>query len=215
MRRAVKLACVVTGAIALMTLGYGVWTKLASDDQDQRVFYGKVIDQEGTPVPDAEIVVQIAALVHNPVMVGGLIEDPFNRSRFRVRSNSAGEFLVPIPHRFEQLSIEAVTVPDHDWVIDWAWTLGPPHNKDDNRLFTFSSERFRHDVYLPQRDRPAVFPVHRKGSESPATRPSRGGAQVHWNGSVVENHPHSLRVPSAGLGAPVGEAATDRAIQDY
>lgn len=173
-----------------------------------------MIDQDGQGVAKAEIVVRLTGFAPNPIM-NGLVEDAANQARFSVFSNAVGDFLIQVPQRFEQLTVEAINVPDHEWAIDWAWTLGPPHNRNDNRVFKFAGKHFRCDVYLPQQDRPALFPVQRKGSTAPTTRPSRGGVDLRCDGSTVRNEPHALNVPSTGPSAPNGNDAVDAAIHDY
>jgi hypothetical protein len=180
-----------------------------------RLFYGRVVDQDGAVVPDAEIVVSRARLVRS-VDTGTTREDLQTKQTFSVYSGVTGSFAVMLPTPLHVVTIEKVKKDDYDWVFDWAWTLGvSPHVDGNNRHFILSGELATCRFYQPDRDRPAVYPLHRVGVARPASRPSRGGSEHHCDGTIVVNEPVALKVPSAGAGAPRGEAEMDKAISLY
>jgi hypothetical protein len=104
----------------------------------------------------------------------------------------------------------------YDWVIDWAWTLnGPPHNDGDNRRFILPGKLASVGVYLPDPNRPAIFPLHRHGDPAPATQPSRGGSERTRDGKTVANEPTQPKVPSAGPNAPGTNDEVNKRIGEY
>jgi len=181
-----------------------------------RLFYGKVIDQDGNPVRDAEIVVQLSEMTDNAITAGSHVPDRLPKNHFSVYSGVTGSFLITVPPPNYVIEIEAVKKDGYDWVIDLAWTLGvPPHNDGDNRLFMSPGAFSSAPVYQPDSNRPAIFPLHRKGDPAPATQPSRGGSDRTREGKTVVNEPTELRVPSAGPNAPGTNDDISKRIGEY
>lgn len=181
-----------------------------------RLFFGVVGDQDGQPLDDVEIKVWTAELVGNPHTPGGVVPDKQSERKFSVYSGANGGFMVQIPQPHNMLVIEDVKKEGYDWVFDWAWTLsGPPHNKHDNRQFTFPGRFWKCPYYKPDPANPAVFPLHAKADPKPAQTTSRGGFEVGCDDKETPNHPVVPNVPSAGKGAPQGQKEIEKAIGEY
>jgi hypothetical protein len=175
------------------------------------LFFGHVADQDGRPVEGVEVVVRSAELIPNPVMVGaGNV--PSDARTFSVYTNDRGDFLVNLPAGHNDLEIQEVRKAEYDWVKDWAWQI-PAHRKENTLAFQFPGRFVKCPVYVPDAKNPAVLPLHRRGSEKPVWRPSRGGADVNCAGNRVVNGPVTPTIPSAGPGAPRSEAEIEAAIR--
>lgn len=210
-----KLFAILLLAVGALAVYWRTSVDRRTDDGGgARRFYGLVIDQDGNPVPNTMIEATLSWWGDNPTGVG-LAEATGDLVHVTTSSVADGTFQIEVPVRFEQLTIDAVKRAGYDWVIDWAWTLTGPFAREDNRMFRFAGRNFRCDTYSPDRERPAVFPLHAKGSSQPATRPSRGGSDYRCDGKTIVNAPAALAVPSAGPGAPQGNAAINAAIREY
>jgi hypothetical protein len=210
-------AAVVTALLAVLSLAACDRRPTAAPAPSQpHLFHGKVIDQSGNPVQGAEIVVQVSEMQPNPIIAGGLIPNRLPKNHFSVYSGVTGNFLVTLPPPNHVVEIQAVKKEGYDWVFDWAWSLGTPsHGDGDNRLFILPGRFTPLASYQPDPNRPAVFPLHRKGDPSPATHPSRGGSDRNPEGVIVPNSPTPLRIPSAGPGAPTTNDAINARIAEY
>jgi hypothetical protein len=152
----------------------------------------------------------------NPIIAGSVVPDRLPKNHFSVYSGVTGSFLITVPQPNHVIAIEAVKKEGFDWVIDWAWTLGvPPHNDGENRQFILPGKLWSVPVYQPDPNRPAIFPLHRKGNPAPATQPSRGGSDRTRDGKTVANEPTELRVPSAGPNAPSTNDEISKRIGEY
>jgi len=207
----VKRQCFI--GLALIILASGAWamvhffSRQAHPDPPQVVFYGLVVDQDDHPVEGVEVVVRTSKYVSNPVM-GGSTPGWSTGSTFRISSQADGRFKVAIPANDELLDIKSIRKSGYDWVYDLAWTLGPPHNENDNRQFQLAG--YRTDASLP-----AVFPLHLSSSPKPAGKASRGGFQVGVGGRLVPSTLVPLNVPSAGPNAPQNSKEESDAIGIY
>jgi hypothetical protein len=219
MRNAAIIACI---AVAIVALGGGFYLlrerppgRVAAPVSPPWTFYGMVEDQDGRPVDGARVVAQASELVNNPTMVGGLVEREETRQTVIAHSGPDGRFVIQVPERLYQLNIHAVEVAGHDWVIDLAWTLGPPHNAHDNRQFRVRGPYVKCPYYQPDPARPAIFPVHKSGAEKPAGTASRGGVDVQCQYPHIQNVRTGLSVPSSGPGAPKDNADLAAKLQAY
>jgi hypothetical protein len=211
-----RFVLIIAALFAAGVFVVGVGSCNRSPQAPPRLFYGRVIDQSGNPVPDAEIVVQLSQMQMNPIVPGGVVPDHLPQNQFSVRSDAAGSFVVTIPPPNHVVEIQSVKKDGYDWVIDWAWSLSvPPHNLGDNRQFILSGKLWKVPAYQPDQNRPAIFPLHRKDDPSPATQPSRGGSDLTREGKTVLNQPHPLKIPSAGPGAPTTPAEIEARIGEY
>ena len=179
------------------------------------VFYGHVQDQDGRPIDGAEIALRVEELVPDPTARGHLAPSSRSVATFSAYTGVAGSFIITMTEGRNHLMIEAIRKPNYEWVTDLAWTLGPPHNKGDNRDFTLAGRYIKCDVYEPDNERPAIFPLHLKGSNKPVGSPSRGGFDVDCNGRQTVNEPTAPAVPSTGARAPRTSKEREETIGAY
>lgn len=177
-------------------------------------FHGLVVDADSQPVAKAEISVTTAELATNRE-TGGHVPDRATQRTFKVHSSKNGKFMVTLPKRHNFLAIDGVAKDGYEFVHDWAWTLGPPHDTASNRKFTFASSKVRCPAYQSDVKRPAIFPLHRTDDQHAATRPSRGGVDVDCDGNQRVNEPSELFVPSAGKGAARTQKEIEEGIKSY
>lgn len=169
--------------------------------------YGRVIDQGGNPVVQAEVKVRASELGENTTINGSYGPIQGSQKQFSVWSDQRGYFMVTVGGTYQRLVIEDVIKPGYNWVIDWAWTAWDRDR--DNRVYNFQGPRPPAGVpYQSDPENRAIFPMHEIGNPAPATRPSRGGK----DGRRV-NGPTDLVVPSAGPGAPRTNAQINEAIR--
>ena len=167
------------------------------------VFFGKIIDQNGRPVSGATVSAEIFEL--RPGMMAG--EPIVERSTMKPRSaisDGEGRFTVTIPAGFQVLEISNVAKPGYGWVHDWMWSGGALADiaQHSNRSFYLAGNMAVARTYLPDRDRPAIYPLHVDGAPGPVERPSRGGSDRDPSGKVTRNQPVQAVLPSAGPDSP-------------
>jgi len=164
-------------------------------------FYGSVIDDAGSPVPDARVDILISRVPPGsppPDPSSARNVSPEDVRRFlNLRTDREGRFAVD--DKGYTLTVGAIGKPGYDLVFDWSWGL--PSTMTDrcqNRTFVYGGS---FPVYIPDEQRPAIFPLHREGS-SVVGMPSRGGSDQFADGRGVRNEPAAPRIPSTGPGAP-------------
>ncbi|HEV7302461.1 MAG TPA: carboxypeptidase-like regulatory domain-containing protein [Tepidisphaeraceae bacterium] len=179
----------------------GRGTTMPSDDVGpshlpQINFYGRVVDERGAPVPDAEVAVMIATA--DPAATHGA--RVAKTKWLALKSDSNGEFSVR-NERGLHIWISKVDKPGFDWVFDWAEKPIFDLKRDlvGNQFYVFDSGIG--PVYESDPSRPAVFPLIRAGSDK-MNKPSRGGSDRFDDGRVRINDPMDPLVPSAGPKAP-------------
>lgn len=203
------VALLISGAAIAGILIYRIPERAARPPKPPQFhwFYGRVVDQTGNPIPNAEIDVLAAEFGDNAVIHGSIAPILETQKTFTVASNQNGYFTVTLPGSYQRLTIQNIRKPGYEWVIDWYWTT-PETGDADNRYYHLRGPRNVGAIYEPDRNRPAIFPMHEIGNPVPATRPSRGGK----DGRRV-NGPTDLVVPSAGPGAPRTNAQINEAIR--
>lgn len=138
-------------------------------------FYGQVVDARGLPVQGAKV---------RAVVTG---YNPFYAFRFaRTREwDRPVEAVTDAQGRFsirgfmgDGLGILSIDKQGYSWLY------GTLAENDDNQSYSYNSEG---PSYVPDRDRPAIFPLIRPG-ERTTVLPSRGGWQRHSDGTRTPNH---------------------------
>ncbi len=163
---------------------------------DIRMFYGRVIDQNGNPVAEAEVEVVTSEMADDAGTAGPFAPVLGTQEKFTVHTNRQGYFTVILQEGYQELMIEDIIKPGYEWVVDWSWNV-PWGVESDNRIYRLAGPQNIGVPYQPDRTRPAIFPMHENGNPAPGTRPSRGGS----DGERM-NEPVQLVIPSAGPGAP-------------
>lgn len=212
-----------TSGLLLLLIGVSIWTYVNrsrnmddhSSSQPLLKFQGKVIDQSRRPISGAEVVIQVSRMVNNPIIPGGTIADQLPKNRFSVYSGAQGMFYVMMQPPNHVLEILEIKKRGYQWVIDWAWTLGPPYNQGDNRLYKWAGKLYKCPTYAIEADWPAIYPMQQIGNDSPATQPSRGGKDILCDHTERKNEPTPLHVPSAGANAPQTPEEIDLRLKQY
>jgi hypothetical protein len=138
-------------------------------------FYGQVVDAQGKPVEGAEI---------DAVTEGYNLFYIFGGERGTSRTLQAitdkdGRFSF-LRYYGDGLGITAIRKDGYQWLY------GTLSENDDNVSFTYHPEP--HHSYVPDTERPAIFPMVKPG-ERTTVLPSRGGWQRHSDGSRTPNGP--------------------------
>lgn len=167
-------------------------------------FYGLVIDEAGSPVGDARVDVLISRVPPGsppPDWSSARKVAPEDFRRFiNVHTDKDGKFAVD--DKGYTLKIGGIGKRGFDLVFDWSWGLpNTTTDRGDNRTFIYGGG---FPLYLPDKDRPAIFPLHRKGSQV-VGMPSRGGSDQLAEGRIVRNDPMKPLIPSTGPGAPAND----------
>ncbi len=126
-------------------------------------FYGQVVDQKGTPIPGATVSIMIEDF-NRGTFLGS--RDYMNQRRLTRTTGSDGKFLVTGTTAM-QLIIEKVEHPDY---------LRIPERKWDVLVAVdgFNYARGRAPRYVPDPQKPAIFPLRKEGEER-VLWPTRGG----------------------------------------
>ena len=180
---------------------------------DYHFFHGRVIDQDGNPVVQAEVKPVASELAANTLIAGSYGPNHATQNKFSVWSDRNGYFMVTIRGSYQHLLIHDIVKPGYEWVFDWAPIESQGSNpylssQGNNRFYQFTGPHGVGTPHQPDPDNRAIFPMHEIGNPAPATRPSRGGK----DGRRV-NGPTDLVVPSAGPGAPRTNAEIGEAIR--
>jgi hypothetical protein len=197
-------------AAALALLAWALWPRPAA--APPVIFYAVVLDEDGRPVDGAQIAARAARLVS---MDASVVAANSTARALSAQTDAQGKFTLTLPVNYDNVLIESVGKPGYEWVIDWAWTLGRPYNHDDNRNFNFAGPLLRCNVYRPEIDHPAVFPLHSTASTKPVGKPSRGGSEIGCDRRIVPNKSETPKVPSTGPGAPHTPKEIENAIGTY
>jgi hypothetical protein len=144
-------------------------------------FYGKVVDADGRPVA--------GAVVHARLNRHGLLYlfggKPVTTRKFEVTTDAEGKFSLQNLNGygiwFKRIDKEG-----------YQWLYGTLSQTDDNISFAY---RPTGPSYVPNPDRPAIFPLVRPGEVASAL-PSRGGWYRDWDGSKRPNAPVVPYAPS-------------------
>lgn len=206
----VVVALLLTGAAVGGWFIYRVPKNAARPPQppDYHFFYGRVVDQDGNPVAQAEVNALASELGDNAVIHGATAPVVETQKQLNAWTNQDGHFMLMFPGTYQELTIQEVIKPSHEWVFDWEWSTpwGDAHN---NRFYRLAEPRNIGMPYQPDPDRPAIFPMHKIDHPGPASRPSRGGK----DGRRI-NQPMELVVPSAGPDAPRTDVEIGQRIRD-
>jgi len=166
-------------------------------------FYGQVIDETGSPISDARVDILIRRMPPGspaPDLRPGE-EPPRHLSDFaRIHTDENGKFTV----EDEGYTLQIVGIrknSEYTEVFDWAWDWPAPYISDPystNRYFIYGGD---FPIYIPDKEHPAIYPLHRKGSQA-IGMPSRGGSNKLADGRIIRNEPKRPVVPSTGPGSP-------------
>lgn len=180
-------------------------------------FQGIIIDQEGSPISKAEIVVQISTMVDNPIIAGGALPDRLPQNRFSVYSGVEGVFDITLQPPNHVLEIQDIKKEGYTWLTDWLWTVpSDVYQELQTRWFDLGGPRASSPVYIPDISNPPIFVLVKDGYHGQVTTmPSRGGSDQLRDGTTVINHPKPVAIPSTGPGAPQGHDAIGEAIRRY
>jgi hypothetical protein len=202
-----------SGALAIAGVAVGL-AFFGRDAEPTLRFYGRVVDESGRPIAGAHV--DAAAFEIKPALANQDLQRVMaSELPLAADTDDAGRFTLTAGNRRYELQIKSVSKAGYDWVFDQAWSLRRPgFERKDNRFYRFASPYASTNVYSSDVDRPAIFPMHRKDSSLPASRPSRGGWEILAEGRAVENAPARLAVPSAGPSAPTTPEETDRRLNE-
>jgi hypothetical protein len=162
-------------------------------------FYGKVIDEAGLPVVDAQV--YLSAWKVPPGWSsrnGSPLRDVVHETMISTESDGTFELANEKGYMLQILDIRKV---GYDWLIDrdWSWpTSNPARGHPDNRFFIYGGG---FPFYIPDPDHPAVFPLYRKGAQGTSILSRRGSDRLE-DGQVIRNEPTQPAVPSTGPGSP-------------
>jgi hypothetical protein len=201
------------GAGALMAVAVLVHLAFFARDAEPTIrFHGLVVDERGQPIAGARVVA--AAYNVKPALVTQELQRIMDTEATQtVETDERGRFALTFVDRYD-LYIQSVAKPGYDWMFDLAWNLRRPgFERKENRFYRFANPFTTTGVYASDADRPAIFPMYRKGSSMPTSRPSRGGWEALPEGRSVENAPSRMSVPSAGPGAPAADEV-ERRLRD-
>ena len=160
-------------------------------------FFGSVTDEDGAPVEGARVQVLVWKVplgTPPPDTKPGAPQPPRLGEYLDTKTGVTGKFVLTDLDGFV-LQVVDVRKQGYDLVFDWGWTLDKNH---ENRMFVYGGG-FPH--YIPDEQRPAIFPLHREGSNS-IGMPSRGGSDELPDGSIRRNEARRPIIPSTGPGAP-------------
>lgn len=187
------LAAAVFIAAVVATGAYLIFIRAAAPaatDGRAMELYGLVVDQDGRPLAGVTVV---AVASDDPVQRPGERAVAGPETEIRVVSDAGGRFAIRAPGA-DSLGIMELNRDGYTWLFDHAWwAMTGEVPCPDNMNFGLA--------YIPDRDRPAVFPMIRRGTV-PATLPSRGGSDRLPDGRVIRNEPVPVLVPSTGPTAP-------------
>ena len=150
-------------------------------------FYGQVVDAAGQPVQGASVVGVVVGY-NELYLFGGERE---RRHAVRAVTDTRGRF--SWRHRYgDTLGIESVDKEGYRWLY------GEQSETDDNISFSYHPAGY---LYVPDPDRPAVFPLVKPGERATAL-PSRGGWQRDYHGKLTPNRPVVPGTPSVPQAVP-------------
>lgn len=212
---------IVLSVVLVALVGIVIWqyTPVPSNSAPPpyRVFCGRVVDQDGNPLRDAEVVVTTYPLADNFLYPGHPAPDRGQQSTYSTYSGVTGTFLVTMGQPKHCLEILDVKLPGYTWLIDWKWTLPTDeYQQGQTRAFDLGGPRSNPPIYTPDTNNLAVFVLVKDGYDKPiAAMPSRGGSdQWEHRGPSITNHPQPVAIPSTGPSAPPRNHV-DQAIRDY
>jgi hypothetical protein len=210
MNRGMRILIWVAALMAVAVVAHLAF--FARDAEPTIRFYGLVVDEQGRPVAGARVVA--AAYNVKPALVTQELQRVMETEATQtVDTDEHGRFALAFNDRYD-LYIQSIKKPGYDWMFDWAWNLRRPgFERKENRFYRYANPYQTTGVYVSDADRPAVFPMYRKGSNMPTTRPSRGGWEALPEGRSVANEPTRMSVPSAGPGAAAPDEV-ERRLQD-
>jgi hypothetical protein len=173
-------------------------------------FYGLVIDDENAPVVGARVSAILWTVPPGtpaPKWPSGNDPPPPHAQHIStLETDAQGRFsLEGKGYVVQIISVRKGT--KYRWVtdFDWDWVRPPTVKRPpNNRRFVYGGD---FPIYLPDKSRPAIFPLHLRTSGHPVRLLSRGGSDQLAEGTIIRNEPMKLLVPSTGPGAPktVGE----------
>lgn len=169
-------------------------------------FYGVVIDEAGVPVADARVSILIMrAPPGTPAPTSDKGPPPRLGEHITIRTESEGKFSLEDEGYTLQVIGGIRRAPEFVDVFDSSWDWPAPFTsrpRFTNRYFIYGGG---FPIYVPDKDRPAIFPLHRKGS-TVVGMPSRGGSDQLTDGRIIRNEPTKPLIPSTGPGAPNTDA---------
>jgi hypothetical protein len=133
------------------------------------VFYGRVVDQAGAPIPGATVSISVNSF--DPTSVTRKDGNHFKKHHLQRITDPAGAFSVE-DERGHDLFIEKiscagyVTIPERDWTYERYWR---------NLSFRYCPTQGNY-LYIPDAQKPAIFPLRTEG-EPRSVGPSKGGAE--------------------------------------
>jgi hypothetical protein len=171
-------------------------------------FYGIVVDEAGAPVADARVSILIMRAPPGtpaPTWDGKGPPPPRLGEHITLHTDSDGKFSLEDEGYTLQVIGGIRKTPEFVDVFDSSWDWPAPFTsrpRFTNRYFIYGGG---FPVYVPDKDRPAIFPLHRTGS-AVVGMPSRGGADRLADGRIIRNEPTKPLIPSTGPGAPNTDA---------
>ena len=168
----VVMLCGGSIALALVVL---IWRDPAHWSAMQRfatsdrpiTFFGKVVDQDGKPLPGASVSISIQKF--KITSVGSRTGNHFVKHVLQRRTDESGAFRVE-GESGSKLFIEKIMCSGYVDIPEPDWTYEPYYSQ---LSFSYSPAPGTL-VYLPDPNRPALFPLRREG-EARVAGPSKGG----------------------------------------
>ena len=163
----------VVALLALLALAFppGHWTVMSRYWRNNRpiTFHGKVIDQQGNPVAGAGVRVQIEYFTPTKFLATG--GNHFATRELLRTTDAQGGFSVAgeSGNRLSIADISAagfVPIPEDDWHYERYYKY---------LSFTYAVDRWN-VTYVPDPQRPAVFPLRQRG-EVRTLPPDKGGSE--------------------------------------
>ena len=196
--------------VLLLTLLAGCGSSESAGDeapsQAEVHFYGRVVDQDGKPVPGVTVAAEACKMTPG-MMAGEPIVDRTTSMPLEAISDDDGRFTLTIPPGYQTLTINDVQKAGYGWIHDWMWSGGAIIDlaKNNNTNFQFAGAMSVARTYMPDSTNLAIYPLHADGTPEPVGEPSRGGSDRYPSGKVTHNQPVAVVLPSAGPDSPGDE----------